>query len=178
MDAAIFHFVNTTLSNAAFDQFFPWFTNIHKEPAFVYLILPILLVFVFYRFRWKGLGAIALGALLTWGLDVFIAQVIKPLFLRPRPFDAIETILRTGKPGSSSFPSGHAADSAFLAAYLSTLHPKAVWACGLVAFLIAFSRIYNGVHYPGDVGAGALLGITLGVLAARLTLRLLKGKTT
>jgi undecaprenyl-diphosphatase len=67
-------------------------------------------------------------------------------------------------PGSSSFPSGHAATSFACAATLAWLTPLSPVALYTLAALIAFSRVYVGVHYPLDVIGGAALG--LGVATA------------
>ena len=71
-------------------------------------------------------------------------------------------------PTTSSFPSGHASISFACAYVISRLAPRlTVFVYGLAA-LIAFSRIYVGVHYPIDVLAGAILGLV--VAKALLTL--------
>jgi undecaprenyl-diphosphatase len=65
---------------------------------------------------------------------------------------------------SSSFPSGHAATSFACATVLSVLVPRWRVPFFALATLIAFSRLYNGVHYPTDVLAGALLGVLIALL--------------
>ena len=67
-------------------------------------------------------------------------------------------------PGNPSFPSGHAATSFACAATLAWLTPLSPVALYALAALIAFSRVYVGVHYPLDVIGGAVLG--LGVATA------------
>ena len=67
-------------------------------------------------------------------------------------------------PGNPSFPSGHAATSFACAATLAWLTPLSPVALYVLAALIAFSRVYVGVHYPLDVIGGAALG--LGVATA------------
>ena len=65
-------------------------------------------------------------------------------------------------PSSPSFPSGHSASGfAFAAAVGGTL-PVAAAPLRLVASAVAYSRVRNGVHYPGDVIIGALIGTTIG----------------
>ena len=87
--------------------------------------------------------------------------VAKQLVRRPRPIRAAET--SPGRyvpmPNSASFPSGHTA-SAFAFAYAvgSTL-PAAVVPLGALAFAVGYSRVHTGVHFPGDVAAGAMIGI-------------------
>jgi undecaprenyl-diphosphatase len=67
-------------------------------------------------------------------------------------------------PGNPSFPSGHAATSFACAATLAWLTPLSPVVLYALAALIAFSRVYVGVHYPLDVIGGAALG--LGVATA------------
>ena len=67
-------------------------------------------------------------------------------------------------PSSPSFPSGHAATSFACAATLAWLTPLSPVALYTLATLIAFSRVYVGIHYPLDVIGGAALG--LGVATA------------
>jgi undecaprenyl-diphosphatase len=64
-------------------------------------------------------------------------------------------------PHTASFPSGHAASSFACAATLARFAPRRAVAVTLyvLAALIAFSRVYVGVHYPLDVIAGAVLGV-------------------
>lgn len=88
-----------------------------------------------------------------------VVQVFKRLTARIRPFNALESIcpLRTEK--DYSFPSGHTAAAFCTALVLGSFLPVlgAIWM--LVAMLVAYSRIYVGVHYPSDVLAGGIIGI-------------------
>ncbi|NJL34393.1 MAG: phosphatase PAP2 family protein [Chloroflexaceae bacterium] len=84
-------------------------------------------------------------------------------------FSAAATVHRRGawsisvgrKPGTFSFPSGHSA-AGFAGAWLVTQHyPRQAPIWYSIAALVGFSRIYLGVHYPGDVLSGALAGTAL-----------------
>jgi undecaprenyl-diphosphatase len=66
-------------------------------------------------------------------------------------------------PGNPSFPSGHAATSFACAATLAWLTPLSPIALYALAALIAFSRVYVGVHYPVDVIGGAALGLGVAI---------------
>jgi undecaprenyl-diphosphatase len=69
-------------------------------------------------------------------------------------------------PLSPSFPSGHAASGfAFAAAVGGTL-PAAAAPLRFAASAVAYSRVHTGVHYPGDVVVGALIGSTIGECVA------------
>jgi membrane-associated phospholipid phosphatase len=79
-------------------------------------------------------------------------------------------------PHSHSFPSGHAATSFACATVLGAAAPRWRFALFVLAILIAWSRVYNGVHYPLDVFAGAILGLGVGVGLLRALPRLGAGR--
>jgi undecaprenyl-diphosphatase len=70
-------------------------------------------------------------------------------------------------PATFSFPSGHATVSFACATVLALAVPRLAWPLFTVAALVAFSRVYVGVHYPGDVLAGAILGVAIGLVVSR-----------
>lgn len=82
----------------------------------------------------------------------------RPPLANPEP----ETLV--GLPHTHSFPSGHALVAFAAATVLAAAVPRLRWPLYALAALIAFSRVYVGVHYPGDVLAGAALGVVLGLL--------------
>jgi undecaprenyl-diphosphatase len=71
-------------------------------------------------------------------------------------------------PKSGSFPSGHSATAFACATVLAAAAPRWRIAFAVLAAAIAYSRLYNGVHYPLDVLAGAVLGMLVGATALRL----------
>ena len=70
-------------------------------------------------------------------------------------------------PQSGSFPSGHAATGFAFAAAVGRTHPTAAIPLRLLASLVAYSRVHTGVHYPGDVITGALIGTTIAECVAQ-----------
>jgi undecaprenyl-diphosphatase len=94
---------------------------------------------------------------------------IKAYFRRRRPFiTIIQAIVIGKKPGTWSFPSGHSA-TAFAGAWLLNHKFPRFWGLRyLVASMVAFSRIYLGDHYPGDVASGSLLGMLFAMFFHRL----------
>ncbi|HMQ35255.1 MAG TPA: diacylglycerol kinase family protein [Chloroflexaceae bacterium] len=112
--------------------------------------------------RRRGARALRQVAPPMWFATMTVEYPIKHYFRRKRPFiDIVQAIAVGRKPGTYSFPSGHSA-SAFAGAWLLTRHYPALaplWYT--IAALTAFSRIYLGAHYPGDVVSGSLAGTVL-----------------
>lgn len=130
---------------------------------------------------WFGIGAalvvgkrISVQRFLQLTLALLMAsmlsdQVIKPLVGRQRPFTQVAHLEVLGnKPDGSSFPSGHAATAFAGALVLSRLLPAGQVLWWTLAVVIAFSRVYLGVHYLLDVSAGALIGLICGVAGLKL----------
>ena len=114
-----------------------------------------------------GVGAIALNSLI-------VNVPLKLAGKRERPdreAAKVPTARHVAMPTSPSFPSGHAASGfAFAAAVGGTL-PAAAAPVRAAASAVAYSRVHTGVHYPGDVVIGALIGSTIGecvTVASRL----------
>lgn len=89
---------------------------------------------------------------------------VKAIARRRRP-DRLETEPpqphHVPMPDSSSFPSGHSAAAFAFATGVATVLPSAGAPLRALAALVAYSRVHTGVHYPGDVIAGALIGTAL-----------------
>jgi len=99
-------------------------------------------------------GGSVLALWASWGLRQAIGRE-RPPHRFPDPAPLVHV------PVSDSFPSGHAATSFACAALLAWLTPLPKVPLFVLAALIAFSRVYNGVHYPLDVLGGAALGLAI-----------------
>jgi undecaprenyl-diphosphatase len=113
--------------------------------------------------------AIFMYVLLGTLLADLLSLVIRYAIGRDRPpIDYPDPVPLVRLPDNPSFPSGHAATSFAAAALLSWLTPLPKVALFVLAGLIAFSRVYVGVHYPLDVIGGALLGLAVATALRRL----------
>lgn len=74
-------------------------------------------------------------------------------------------------PSSTSFPSGHSASAAAFAAAVGDVLPALRRPLRAAAFVVGFSRVYTGVHYPSDVLVGATSGALLGRFVSRAARR-------
>jgi membrane-associated phospholipid phosphatase len=94
--------------------------------------------------------------------------VIKPLGRRPRPDPSQAPADRHAPmPASTSFPSGHSASAFAFATGVGSVLPLESIPIRALTTTVAYSRVHTGVHYPGDVVAGAFLGTTLAQITAR-----------
>jgi undecaprenyl-diphosphatase len=88
---------------------------------------------------------------------------LKPLVRRERPPGATATRSHAVRmPTSASYPSGHAASAFAFSAAVGGAMPTLDTVLRLAATTVAYSRVHTGVHYPGDVVAGAVIGAGLG----------------
>ncbi len=123
-------------------------------------------LFCFKRTRKTGIAVLA--ALVIGGLITNVA--LKNLVARIRPYDYTAAIRSLLPPQSDySFPSGHTCAS-FAAAFVCLRRLPRNWGAGamVLAGLIAFSRLYLGVHFPTDILGGLVIGLAAGWLACRL----------
>lgn len=110
----------------------------------------------------------ALAASASFLVATALNAMLKGLFERSRPPEAIGIHALVPVPGSPSFPSGHAMTAFATAGAVAVLAPRLRWPLLALASVIGFSRVYLGVHFWLDVLAGAALGLMIGIgLAGR-----------
>ena len=110
----------------------------------------------------RGVGAL--------GAASAIANLVgKRANRRKRPPLHLVPVTRRARrvPLSTSFPSGHSASAAAFATGVAVESPALGLPLAGLAAAVAYSRIYTGVHYPGDVAAGLALGVGLGVASTK-----------
>jgi len=165
-DSTLFQAVNSDMSNVVFDTVLPLF----REKWFWAPLYLFIGAFSLLNFGKKG-WVIVLGLVATTGLADFTSStLVKKNVQRIRPCNDPEMVdkvqLRAHCGAGYSFTSSHAANHFAAAVFLIGIFGRlARWVRPVAlswAGAVAFSQVYVGVHYPGDVLCGALLGAAIG----------------
>src|SRR4051794_36638001 len=120
----------------------------------------------------KGRQAARAGVVSVAAASVVVNAVAKPLARRRRPereVHAVPAARHVRMPTSRSLPSGHSASAFAFATAAGQVLPYTGVPLRLLAATVGYSRVHTGVHYPGDVIAGALLGSTIAQVTTRAT---------
>ena len=171
LDTQLFMLINGS-HNAFFDPIMYWLSD-----KLVWLPMYLLIIFLMIR-RYKMQGVLMLlfiGIVIAL-CDQTASGLLKNTVQRLRPSHepAIAGLIHLSKAGSGGlygFASSHAANVFGLATFIYFVLDEKFrylkyWLFAW-ATLVAYSRIYNGVHYPGDVLVGSLIGIAYGFLMAK-----------
>ena len=180
-DREIFLFLNGQHSEAT-DLFMYALTN-----TWAWIPLYILLLYWIWKYygsnSWIFLLGIAVTVLIA---DRVTSGLMKPWFLRLRPSHepALERLVHTVsgyKGGKYGFASSHAANTMGVALFMFLLlkqKVRLIWLIFTWAVFIAYTRIYLGVHYPGDLIAGWIVGGAAGLGCHALARRMYDRKST
>jgi len=179
LDTNLFYFVNRSLVNPFFDWLMPVLSgNNGVKGWFILLAIAAGLALLWFGNRRARL-CVLLMVLIVATNDGLICNTLKHAVARPRPFVTLPDARVSGSVGQgyvppeinqygvdmaaskgsrNSMPSSHAANwfAATMVAFL--FYRRSLWFMLPVALAVSFSRVYNGVHYPGDILAGAILG--------------------
>ena len=181
LDTQLFFFFNSN-HNPFWDQIMLFLSE--KEVWFpFYAALIFAVIWQFKKLSW----ILILSVVLAIGASDFVTSgIMKPAFERYRPsrneaiMDKVH-IVNNYRGGRYGFASSHAANTFAMATFFFLLwrpRTKWVWLFFLWAFLVSYSRIYLGVHYPGDILIGGIIGCIFGWLFFLLSQKVIKRKFT
>ena len=158
MDMDVLMWLQENLRQEGLDQVFSFFTRLGNNGELWIALLVVL--FIIPPFRRMALTA----AVSLISSALLVEFVIKPLVARVRPYVTVKGLFSlVGPERSYSFPSGHSATAFAVAYVLARMLPVKYGApILLLAALMAFSRLYVGVHYPTDVLVGVMVGVLVG----------------
>ncbi len=175
LDTQLFMLINGS-HNAFFDPIMYWLSD-----KLIWIPMYLLIIFLMVR-RYKMRGVLMLVFVgLTIALcDQTASGLLKNTVQRLRPshepaLAGLIYLSKAGPGGLYGFASSHAANvfglATFLCFVLDSKFRYLKYGLFFWAILVAYSRIYNGVHYPGDVLAGTIIGIVFGYLMAKTYFR-------
>ena len=170
-----------------FHNSFGDFIMFWMSEKFIWIPLYLFFIFLIYRqYKLKTLFIILFAAIMIALSDQITVHLFKNIFQRLRPchdpalMDLVH-LVKAKCGGQYGFVSSHAANTFAISVFMIKLIGKKykyftalilIW-----AILISYSRIYLGVHFPGDIIIGAFLGIFLGWFVSWLFLRFIFAKS-
>lgn len=162
LDVAVFRWINRDWSHPGLDFVMRFLSG---NPFFVPTLIGVAVLLV-SRGGARGrvfVITLALAAAIANGL---VADPLKRTVRRQRPFAVLsDAILRVGRGNPlGSMPSAHAMNCTLMATLAGWYYRRSLWIGVPVAAGVALSRVYNGVHFPTDILAGAALGAGSGGL--------------
>lgn len=173
LDYSLFLFIHQLPHNALFDFLAGVFTA--GSGIIWFLIIAIIILLRQRKLGQKLVRLVIISGILTY---FTVVVILKPIFARPRPDMLIPETLPVANSFDAliplsfndyAFPSGHAT-IAFACFYLlAKLKSRQKLWWFLLSFLVSFSRVYLGKHYPSDVIVGAILGLLIGWATLKIT---------
>jgi undecaprenyl-diphosphatase len=168
------------LNNLGSSTFDPFWILVSEKWFWIPLYV-IFLYFLYKNFNKKSLFYILLFVALGITASDQIANIFKFGFERLRPCHdpSLEGLLREVKCGGKfGFYSAHSSNSFFVATYLTILLGKKIKQLPYFLFvwaaIVAYSRVYLGMHFPGDIIIGAIMGILLAIFFGTLAKKVIK----
>ena len=157
-DERIFRLLNGNLLNPILDRLLRFATDAGNF-TLPFVVAAIVIVSVG---RVRGLRFLVLAVVSVVVADAIGTHILKYSCLRARPCIALGDVrLLVGCTNLPSFPSNHAVNASVLATLTSLYMPRLWLPAMALTFLVGYSRVYVGVHYPLDVLAGSVLGIVV-----------------
>ena len=176
IDTQLFLYLNG-MHNSFFDFVMFWLSN-----KYIWVPLYLFIIYLVVKhYKVNGILLVLFAVLVVVLTDQVSSHLIKNIVQRLRPshepsITEIIHLSKDGKGGLYGFVSSHAANVfgvvTFLTFTLSSKFRILKYSLLIWAFFVSYSRIYNGVHYPGDVIGGIILGVLLGWIVAKLFIKL------
>ncbi len=168
------------LNNLGSSTFDPFWILVSEKWFWIPLYV-VFLYFLYKNFNKKSLFYILLFVALGITASDQIANIFKFGFERLRPCHdpSLEGLLREVKCGGKfGFYSAHSSNSFFVATYLTILLGKKIKQLPYFLFvwaaIVAYSRVYLGMHFPGDIIVGAIMGILLALFFGTLAKKVIR----
>lgn len=170
LNTEIFYFINNNLSNPYFDLIMPQLTNLGGFLSLLIICVLAILIFRHYnKEKYLRISKLCLYALL---LSAAIVACLKLGVVEERPFKVLSHVYQLVVPSEpNSFPSGHTSSTfSVMTVLVHELWKNKRLVIILISFslILAFSRVYCGVHYPLDVVVGAMAGILSGIIVLKV----------
>ncbi|MBI2300385.1 MAG: phosphatase PAP2 family protein [Armatimonadetes bacterium] len=176
-DVALFRLINSAGATRLGDDLFPWITDAGVLQPLLIAALAGVVIAAYVRrdldaIRWAW-TVVAVAIVSISLCELINKHLIRAYVMRPRPPRTLADVrLLIGLGPSFSFVSSHAHNAAAVCATLARAWPRCAPYVMAFAGVVAYSRVYVGVHYPSDVLAGGLLGILVSGVLWRLAERL------
>jgi undecaprenyl-diphosphatase len=187
LDTNLFLFVNRSLANPFFDWLMPILSGGNgTKLGLIAVAIAVGIALLCFGNRHARLCVLLMVVVMATN-DGLVCNTIKHAVARPRPFVTLPEArlfgqigkgyvppeineygvdMAAGKGSHNSMPSSHAANMFAATMVLFLFYRKSIWFMLPLALGVSFSRVYNGVHYPSDVLAGAIIGAGYAVAAA------------
>ena len=154
-DTWLFLKLNAGVANSVFDWLMPIITNIRNFRIPIIAMLAALALFG----GGKGRLTVLLAFITLTITDQVSSTILKPWIGRIRPCHVVEGArVITACGNNLSFPSGHATNTMAAAILFGLIYRRALIPALVLSVLVSYSRIYIGIHYPGDMVAGWIIG--------------------
>ncbi|WP_425307919.1 phosphatase PAP2 family protein [Fictibacillus nanhaiensis] len=154
-ECSYFRVINGRMHRSSMDRFFHVWTHLGGATATITTAVLLLLLLPMHLKSW---GIVCMLSLIVSHIPVAISKKMYP---RQRPYVSLpDTNIGENPLKDHSFPSGHTTAIFSIVTPLILLNPFLGMFLIIVALLVAISRMYLGLHYPSDVLAGMILGIS------------------